>query len=131
MVNRAQDWLRQAEYDLQYAEVVAQAGGHSWACFTAHQAAEKAVKALHFRHVQDAWGHAVSQLLRDLPDRIVVPAELIERAQVLDTFYIPTRYPDAHAEGAAYEYYNRLQSEEALRYARAIVQFARDALAGS
>ena len=129
MPNRSRDWLRQAEYDLAHAELAAQVGGHSWACFAAHQAAEKAVQAMHFRYIQAACGHVVADLLRDLPAELAVPPELIAEAQVLDNYYIPTRYPDTHAAGAAYEHYNQLHSEQAVRYAREIVEFARHALA--
>ncbi|WP_083774320.1 HEPN domain-containing protein [Ammonifex degensii] len=47
MANRAWDWLKQAERDLAHAERSALQGDHGWACFAAHQAAKKAVKALH------------------------------------------------------------------------------------
>lgn len=56
MVQRARDWLRQAERDLEQAEDSRRAGRHKWACFAAQQAAEKAVKALHLHHGQEAWG---------------------------------------------------------------------------
>ena len=52
-----------------------------------------------------------------------MPNELIERARVLDNFYIPTCYPDSHPEGAPFEHYGPIQSEEAIRYAREIVEF--------
>ena len=51
--------------------------------------------------------------------------ELIEQAQVLDNFYIPTHYPNSHPEGAPFEHYGSIQSEEAIRYARAILAFVR------
>ena len=47
----------------------------------------------------------------------------LEQARVLDTFYIPARYPNSHPEGAPFEHYGPLQSEEALRFAGAIVEF--------
>jgi len=48
-----------------------------------------------------------------------------------DAIYsIPTRYADAHPEGAPFEHYGPLQSEETLRHARAILNFARAAMAG-
>jgi HEPN domain-containing protein len=56
MTNRSQDWLRQALRDLEQAEDSRAAGRHEWACFAAHQAAEKAVKGLHLSCGQDAWG---------------------------------------------------------------------------
>ena len=129
MANRALDCLQQAERDLEQA-ISSQAGNrHEWACFAAHQAAEKAVKALHLRHGQDAWGHLIARLLSELPSACGVPLLLIEKGRVLDTFYIPTRYPDSHPEGAPFEHYGPLQSQEAVDHARAIVEFVRDAMA--
>ncbi len=129
MANRAQDWLKQAERDLEVAEAARQAGWHEWACFAAQQAAEKAVKALHLHLGQEVWGHVVARLLRELPERVHVPEELIQKAQVLDGFYIPPRYPNSHPEGAPFEHFGPLQSEEAVRYAREIVAFARAQMA--
>jgi HEPN domain-containing protein len=54
---------------------------------------------------------------------------LIERARVLDGYYIPPRYPNSHPEGAPFEHYGPLQSEEAIRYAREILEFVRAHLA--
>jgi len=125
MANRARDWLAQAERDLLQAEESRDRGRHEWACFIAHQAAEKAVKALHLRLGQEALGHVVAKLLVELPHSAQVPPELLEKGRVLDNFYVPTRYPNAHPAGAPYEHYGPLQSEEALRYAREIVAFVR------
>lgn len=123
MASRALDWLNQARRDLEQAHDSRQAGRHEWACFAAHQAAEKAVKALHLRLDQEAWGHVVARLLRELPPNTGAPAALVEQARVLDAFYIPTRYPNGHPEGAPFEHYGTLQSEEAVRYAGQIIQF--------
>lgn len=122
MSNRANDWLNQAERDLEQAADSQKADRHEWACFAAQQAAEKAVKALHLHLGQEAWGHVVARLLDELP--IDVPAELVEKAKVLDNFYIPARYPNGHPEGAPFEHYGQLQSGEALDYASAIIKFA-------
>ena len=66
--------------------------------------AENAVKAIHLARAQHTWGSAV--------------------ARVLDGFYIPTRYANSHAEGPPFEHFGSLQSEEALRYAGEIMEFA-------
>jgi HEPN domain-containing protein len=131
MSNRADDWFRQAERDMAQAEDSQHADRHEWACFAAQQAAEKAVKALHLHHKQEAWGHVVARLLRELPASVSVPPNLIEKGRVLDNFYIPARYPNGHPEGAPFEHYGPLQSEEALTYAREILKFVRAHLAGS
>lgn len=123
MPNRARDWLNQAERDLEQAQASRDAERHEWACFASHQAAEKAVKALHLARGQEAWGHVVARLLAELPQSVSTPDELRQKARVLDNFYIPTRYPNSHAEGAPFEHYGPLQSEEALRYAHEIIDF--------
>lgn len=127
MANRARDWLAQAERDLRHAQTSRDAGDHDWSCFAAHQAAEKAVKALHLHLGQEAWGHVVAKLLSELP--VDVPEELIEAARLLDTFYIPARYPNSHPEGPPFEHYGPLQSEEGIRHAGQIVAFVRSQMA--
>lgn len=124
MPNRAGDWLAQALRDLEHAQLSRDNEQHEWACFAAHQAAEKAVKALHLSQGQEAWGHSVVRLLSDLPSTVATPGDLIEQARVLDGYYIPTRYPNGHPEGAPLDHYGPLHSEGAITYARAIVGFA-------
>ncbi len=129
MVNRAQDWFRQAERDLEQAKKSQEDDLHEWACFAAQQAAEKAVKALHLSLGQEAWGHVIAKLLRQLPANYPLPDDLIEKAQVLDGFYIPPRYPNGFPEGAPFEHYSRLHSEQAINYASEILEFVRAGLA--
>ena len=127
MPNRARDWFAQAVRDLEQAEDSRRAERHEWACFASHQAAEKAAKAVHLHCGQEAWGHAVARLLEELPRP--PPGDLVEKAKVLDAFYIPPRYPNGHPEGAPFEHYGSLQSEEGIRYAREVVEFARSEMA--
>jgi len=123
MANRAGDWLAQAERDLEQAEASRRDGRHEWACFAAHQCAEKAVKALHLERGQEAWGHVVARLLAELGQRL--PDDLLDKARALDAFYVPTRYPNGFPEGAPFDHYASLQSTEAIEYAREILDFAR------
>lgn len=127
MPNRSSDWFRQADRDLEQARASQRDGRHEWACFAAQQAAEKAVKALHLALAQEAWGHAVARLLRELP--VAVPEDLIDKARVLDNFYVATRYANGHSEGAPFEHYGVLQSNEAIRYAGEVIEFVRARLA--
>lgn len=123
MTDRSHDWLRQATRDLEHAIESRAAGRHEWACFAAHQAAEKAVKALHLRKGQEAWGHVVARLLADLPN--AAGSQLIEKARVFDNYYVPTRHPNGHDEGAPFEHFGPLQSAMAVRFAGEIVEFVR------
>ncbi|MBW1992734.1 MAG: HEPN domain-containing protein [Deltaproteobacteria bacterium] len=115
--------------DLEQAQDSRQAGRHEWACFAAQQAAEKAVKALHLHYGQEAWGHVIAKLMHELPETISIPVELLEKAKVLDNFYIPARYPNSHPSGAPFEHYGPLQSGLAIDYAREIIEFARAQMA--
>ena len=127
MADRSRDWLAQAERDLRHAERSRDSGEHEWACFAAHQAAEKAVKALHLSKGQEAWGHAVARLLEELP--LAIPKDLVDAAKVLDAFYVPSRYPNSHSEGAPFEHYGSLQSEEAITHAGQILGFVHSQMA--
>jgi HEPN domain-containing protein len=129
MSNRARDWFKQAVRDLEQAQDSQKAGRHEWACFAAQQAAEKAVKALHLHLGQEAWGHVIARLVAELPAKVQVPPDLLDKARVLDNFYIPARYPNSHPQGAPFEHYGSLQSEAALNYAREIIDFARAQMA--
>ena len=129
MANRARDWFEQSLHDLGQAEDSRSAGRHEWACFASQQAAQKAVESLHLFLGQEARGHVIAKLLVELPDATRVPKDLIEQGRVLDNFYIPSRYPNSHPEGAPFEHYGPLQSEEAIRHARAVVDFVRSQMA--
>jgi HEPN domain-containing protein len=112
-MNRSADWLHQAEADLAQAQLSAGAGHHEWACFACH---------------------GLGRSFRDLPAELaqslaVEVADLEDRLRVLDALYIPTRYPDSLPEGAPTDHFGRLQSQDALGHARALVDAIRAALA--
>ena len=115
--------MRQAEEDLKHAELSLQNEDYEWACFAAQQAAEKAVKALHLHLGQEVWGHVVAKLLRELP--LSVPDDLVDKARVLDAYYVTARYPNGFPEGAPFEHFGKLQAEEAVKYAGEILEFVR------
>jgi HEPN domain-containing protein len=133
-MNRSADWLHQAQADLELAGVSAAAGHHEWACFACHQGVEKALKALHLRHGQQVWGHGLGRSFRDLPPPIGAALaetvrDLEDRLRILDALYIPTRSPDSLPDGAPSDHFGRLQSDDALRHARSIVDAITAALA--
>ena len=124
-MNRYRDWISQALRDLEKAKIDVRHEYLEWACFTAQQAAEKAVKALLMSRGHDVWGHAITPMLRALPD--LVP-NLIEKAQLLDAHYIPPRYPNGFPAGKPADYYNLCKAEEAVHAAEDIIRFCQDLL---
>ena len=131
MASRAQDWLAQAERDLDHARHDLGAGYHEWACFSAHQAAEKALKALYQHLSGEAWGHSVKRLLDELPPDAEATPDLVDDARILDRFYIPTRYPNGFDYGKPADYYTAADSQLAIHCAEAIVRFCAGRLSAS
>ena len=126
-MNRYRDWLAQALRDLERAGIDIRYEYWEWACFTSQQAAEKAVKALLMHEGLDAWGHAITPMLRVLQTPHV-PPELIAQAQLLDAHYIPARYPNGFSEGKPADYFNARKAQEAIDAARSIIRFCQDHL---
>lgn len=60
---------------------------------------------------------------------LIAPDTLIDKAKVLDNFYVATRYTNGHPEGAPFEHYGPLQSSEAIQYAHEILEFVRAQMA--
>lgn len=128
MVSRARDWLEQARRDLEHARHDLVEGYHEWACFSAQQAAEKALKALYQHLGGEAWGHSTKQLLEELPPAAGVTPELIDNGRILDRFYIPTRYPNGFENGKPADYYTEADSRQAIGCAEAVLRFCADRL---
>ena len=124
---RYQDWLDEALDDLAAAEDLYRLGRYSKACFFAQQAAEKAVKAALMKRLKRFETiHSVAELLRRLRrGGVWVPEELVESGELLDRFYIPTRYPNAWPYGAPHRHYTEEDARIALEHARRIVAFAK------
>jgi HEPN domain-containing protein len=128
MTNRAPDWLRQAEADLEHAQSALESEDYEWSCFASQQGAEKAIKSLYFHLHGDPWGHSLLVLMEGLPDptRASVTTELLDSARALDKHYIPTRYPNGFAEGAPTDYYTKRDAEDCIGHATSILSFCRN-----
>lgn len=128
----AERWLRQAENDLAFAELGAREGFFAQACFVCQQAAEKALKAVHYAGgARFVFGHSLVELLNELVAGRPGFAGLRERAQQLDQYYIPTRYPNGLPGGVPAEVFTRRQAEEAIVSAREFMVRARAAIDGT
>jgi HEPN domain-containing protein len=123
-MDRSQDWLYEAQGDLEHAQSDEERGYYNWACFSAQQAAEKAVKAAFQKIGAEAWGHSIADLLQELSRRYQVPPEMMDLALELDKAYIPTRYPNAHPSGSPRSRYTRAEAERLIEYATKIVEFS-------
>ena len=122
-MERSRDWLDQPDGDLAHARSDLREGFYDWACFSAQQAAEKAVKAVFQRLGAEAWGHSVADLLAELARHHAVSEPLRDAALELDKAYIPTRYPNAHPSGAPRGRYTRTEATRLIDHARTAIEF--------
>lgn len=128
MPERSKDWIDEAQGDLDHAKSDMKASFYNWACFSAQQAAEKAVKAVFQKMGAEAWGHSVADLLRELSSSQRVSDEVMDRALELDKAYIPTRYPNAHPSGSPRSRYTMEEARRLISHAEKIVEFCQDIL---
>ena len=105
--------MDQAERDLHVAEELLHDEFYEWSCFVAHQAAEKALKAVFQKLHAVAWGHSILDLLKALARREAVHDDLFNCARSLDKYYVPTRYPNGFESGSPYEYFTREDADRA------------------
>ena len=101
-------------------------GDYEWSRFAAHQAAEKAVKAVFLKNGMDAWGHTISALLGNLPKKTKPQTDLIDSAKILDKHYIPTRCPNGFDSGSPTDFYTLKEAENAIYCAEEIATFCED-----
>lgn len=125
-MNRARDWLKQAENDLLWTRNTFESGLWAQACFAAQQVAEKALKALVLsRGYEDVRSHSLLSIIKALE----IDGELENMAKKLDQYYISARYPDAFYDGAPYEYFTENQAREALAFAERYIDVIKPELA--
>jgi len=65
-------------------------------------------------------GHSIFFLLSKIQD---IPQDLLEKAKVLDLYYIATRYPNGFDRGAPMDYFEEKTAMEAIKFAQNIIEF--------
>jgi|UniRef100_A0A7J2T9F1 Uncharacterized conserved protein related to C-terminal domain of eukaryotic chaperone, SACSIN len=126
--NEYSRWIRSAELTLESAKKDLEFGDYSWACFKAHQAVEKALKAFLWGIGKPRVGHSLTYLLRYLSDTLnEKPSDdVVYACSVLDKYYIPTRYPDVWVEGIPEEYFTQREAEEAIKLALRVIEWVKE-----
>lgn len=118
----ARRWQQAADEDLRFARFAADSGFFAQACFFAQQAAEKAVKAVHYaRGARAVLGHSVRSLIERLGRNAPELEALLDEARELDLYYVPTRYPNGLEAGTPAEAFSETQAARAIEGATAIV----------
>ena len=129
MAERSEDWLKQAERDLESAKAQARDEFYEWACFISQQAAEKACKAVFQNWGAEAWGHSISSLIKGMKTKCHISEEISDAARNLDRHYIPSRYPNGFDSGIPADYFTGEDAENAISDSERILRFCKNLLA--
>jgi HEPN domain-containing protein len=84
------EWMEKAEKDLKRAEFLLSVGDFEDCAFHAHQAAEKALKALYILKFKRLWK---THDLEMIASTLKAQKRIIETSRKLNPHYIETRYP--------------------------------------
>lgn len=115
-------WLSQAEEDLDSALLLMRGGKYYMVCFLAQQIAEKAIKAYSYSKGQEfVIGHSVEELCHNAGTWDKGFNLLRKEVAVLDSFYIPTRYPNGLPDSIPARVFTKKSATEALRLAEKVV----------
>lgn len=126
MNNKSKNWLEEAEWDLENAEILLKNKRYNTVVFHSQQAAEKALKALLYFNNINGWGHSIFTLLEKYKELKKLDLDDLSRyALNLDKHYITTRYPDALPDLAPHKAYNNQEAELAIEQSDKLIQFVK------
>ena len=89
-----QEWLTQADYDMDTAEYMYKGGRYIYAVFMCHLAVEKALKGIYQRKIESIPPRTHNLLYLIEKTQVQPPADLQKTIGFLNRLSIPTRYPD-------------------------------------
>ncbi len=119
MRKEAKQWFRQSEADLKAAKISFENKIYEWSCFQAQQSGEKALKSyLYNLGYTSLIIHSLRLLVKECIKTENSFRKLDESARILDTYYIPTRYPNGFGTNVApVDYYDEEDAKKCLKYA--------------
>ena len=125
----AKRWIEQAKEDLYSAKILFDAQRYYLVCFLAQQIVEKALKSVIYFNKEDfVLGHSVRKLVEWASKFDKRFEDLINKISILDSYYIPTRYPNGLPDGIPAEIFNRDAAESAFKLAESTVKIITDYL---
>lgn len=123
-MQRAWDWMREAQAELAAARSLYEARHWAWCCFTCQQAAEKALKAVCESLRVPQTGHNLNLLVQVVAEHRAVPESVRSGCARLNRYYVPTRYPNAFDRGVPAEQFFEEDARQALQDAEEVLRFA-------
>ncbi|MDW7977965.1 MAG: HEPN domain-containing protein [Candidatus Caldarchaeum sp.] len=119
-------WMASARLTFNSAVKDLDGGEYSWACFKAHQAAEKALKALLWGVGKPVYGHSLKKLYEEVEKLVGDKQNILEDCLRLDKYYTATRYPDVWHAGVPEEYFSEGEAREGVGRAERILSWVEE-----
>jgi HEPN domain-containing protein len=117
-------WLEQAQADLKWTRHLYEEGAYYLACFLAQQSAEKALKAfLYAQGEERVTGPSVRSLCSRATAYDASFGDQADEWGILDSYYVPTRYPNGLPDDIPARVYNQAAARSALTLAEAVVSY--------
>ena len=92
-LKRSQEWLKQAKYDIESANVMMKGGRYIYCVFMCHLAIEKVLKALYVKVLNENPPKIHSLVYLAQRIKIELPLEIKDFLESLNELSIPTKYP--------------------------------------
>jgi len=94
MAKPTEEWLRQANYDMDTADYMFRGGRYMYAVFMCHLSLEKALKGRYAEKLgkEPPKTHNLLYLLEKM--KLTLPEDLFDFISTLNRVSVPTRYPD-------------------------------------
>jgi HEPN domain-containing protein len=93
-INHSQELIKQAEYDIETAQIMLNAGRYVYCVFMCHLSIEKTLKALYVKKLAKTPPkiHSLVYLAKIID--VDLPLQVKEFIESLDDISVPTRYPE-------------------------------------
>ncbi len=120
------EWLDEAEKKLKACEGLMKEGYYDAACLMAYVGASLSLYQLIESKEGDILNPSLVFLIKKAIGKSLPGThDIIHSARVLETYSLPLRIPASLPEGTPSEYIDREIAEEALRHAKAILEFVK------
>jgi HEPN domain-containing protein len=121
VVKPSEEWLNQANYDMDTAAYMFKGGRYMYTVFMCHLSLEKALKGLYAKIVrkEPPKTHNLLYLIEKM--KLTLPTELHEFISTLNRVSVPTRYPDDLQR--ILKDYNRKRTKEVLDQSKKVLQW--------
>lgn len=120
-------WLEQAKEDFVTVEYLLEKERYYMVCFLSQQIAEKSLKAyLYFREEDLVIGHSVQELCEWAERFDKDFGDIKDKIAILDSYYMPTRYPNSLPSSIPAKVFRKAPAEEALKLAREVLELVKN-----